>query len=147
MFCVVVIDGMGGGIGAQLVEKIRKEFGNQVEIVALGINSSATERMMRAGADRAATGENAIRVSVNLGDCVLGPIGIVIPNALMGEVTPDIARAVFESRGYKVLIPIVQTHFTLVGVEPKPLGSLISEAVQELGKRMGKTRESSPPST
>lgn len=141
MPCVVVIDGMGGGIGAQLVERIRKEFGGQVEIIALGINSSATERMMRAGADRAATGENAIRVSIHLGDYILGPIGIIIPNALMGEVTTAIAQAVFDARGCKLLIPIVQAHFILVGVEPKPLGTLITEAVQALKNLLDETQK------
>ncbi|MBI4758760.1 MAG: DUF3842 family protein, partial [Chloroflexi bacterium] len=91
---IAVIDGMGGGIGAQIVSQLRQELSVEVEILALGTNAIATDKMMRAKASRGATGENAIRVSVNLADAILAPIGVVIPNSMMGEITPGIAEAV-----------------------------------------------------
>ena len=89
---IAVIDGMGGGIGVQIVTQIRQELPLDVETLALGSNAVATDRMMQARANRGASGENAIRVSVNLADFVLGPIGIVIPNSMMGEITPQLPR-------------------------------------------------------
>ena len=98
---IAVIDGVGGGIGAQIVERLRKEDLSGVSIVALGTNAVATQKMVNAGADQGASGENAIRVSINLADYIIGPIGIVLPNAMMGEITPAVAEAVFNSRGKK----------------------------------------------
>jgi len=99
---IVVIDGLGGGIGTQIVTQIRKELPLDVEIIALGTNAIATDKMMRARANRGASGENAIRVSINLADFILAPIGVVIPNSMLGEVTPAIAAAVAGARGRKL---------------------------------------------
>ena len=87
---VAVIDGMGGGIGAQIVTQLRQELPLDVEILALGTNAVATDRMMKARASRGASGENAIRVSIGQADFILAPIAVVVPNSLMGEVTPII---------------------------------------------------------
>ena len=133
---VVVVDGLGGGLGAQIVSLLRETLKTDVEIIALGTNSAATERMLRAGADRGATGENAIRVSVGLGDFILGPIGIAVPNSMLGEVSPDIARAVAEARGERILIPLSQPHFHLAGIEPRPLGRLVEDAVSRVAERL-----------
>jgi len=127
---IVVIDGMGGGLGSQLVAKARELLGDTVEIIALATNSTAAERMLRSGADRAASGENAIRVSASLGDVVMGPIGIALPNSMLGEITPAIAEAVTSARGRLLLVPVQQSHFTLVGVEKAPMGTLIIQAVE-----------------
>jgi hypothetical protein len=132
---IAVIDGMGGGIGAQITGQLKQELGNRAEIIALGTNASATDRMVRAGADRGASGENAIRVSAASADIILGPIGIVIPDAMMGEVTAAIAQTVFSSKAEKFLIPITQQHFTIVGFETKPIGMLISQTVQMVKER------------
>ncbi|MBU0926780.1 MAG: DUF3842 family protein [Spirochaetes bacterium] len=134
---IVVVDGMGGGIGAQLVSKARELVGDAADIVALGTNSCATERMLKAGADRGASGENAIRVSVALGDVVLGPIGIIAPDSMMGEITPSVASAVLGARGRLVLVPVAQTHFILVGVERVPMAALISAAAAEAARQIG----------
>ena len=133
---IAVIDGMGGGIGAQIVAQLRQEIKNDAEIIALGTNAAATDRMVRAGADRGASGENAIRVSASAADIILGPIGIVIPDAMMGEVTGVIAQAVFSSKAEKFLIPLVQQHFTIIGCESKPMAGLIAQAAQAVKERI-----------
>ncbi|MDR1507501.1 MAG: DUF3842 family protein [Treponema sp.] len=135
---VVVIDGMGGGIGAQLIGKIRETLDPGIEVIALGTNAAATERMMKAGAQKGATGENAIKVSVSLGDFVLGPVGIVIGNSMLGEITPDTAAAVLAAPGVHILLPLQQEHFHLVGLEPLPLAKIVERAVGLLGELMEK---------
>jgi len=127
---IAVIDGMGGGIGAQIVTQLRQELSLEVEIIALGTNAVATEKMMRARANRGASGENAIRVSIGGADFILAPIGVVVPNSLMGEITPEIATAVANARGRKLLLPINQPHFEIVGIEWKALTKQISAAIE-----------------
>ncbi len=126
---IAVIDGMGGGIGAQIVTQVRQELPLDIEIIALGANAIATQKMMQARASRGASGENAIRVSVNEADFILAPIGVVIPNSMMGEITPAIAVAVAGARGRKLLLPINQPHFELVGIEWQALTKQISAAI------------------
>ncbi|MHB1417023.1 MAG: DUF3842 family protein [Chloroflexota bacterium] len=133
---IAVIDGMGGGIGAQIVHQLRQELSLEVEIIALGTSAIATEKMMRARASRGATGENAIRVSINLADVVLGPIGVVIPDSMMGEVTAGIAQSVASARGLKLLLPISQPHLEIVGIESRPLTKQISAAIQIIKERL-----------
>jgi hypothetical protein len=137
---VVIIDGMGGGIGVQLITKLKSGEFFDGEIIALGTNATATERMVKAGAHRGATGENAVKVSVSLGDFILGPIGIVIPNGLMGEITPAMAEAVLRAPGERILIPLQQDHFYLAGLEVRPLAKLVEEAVDRLEAVLNKTR-------
>jgi len=126
---IAVIDGMGGGIGAQIVTQLRQELSLEVEILALGTNAVATEKMMKARANRGASGENAIRVSIGRADFILAPIGVVIPNSMMGEVTPGIAEAIASAPGRKLLLPINQPHFEIVGIEWKALTKQISAAI------------------
>lgn len=130
---VAVIDGMGGGIGCQLVERLRVHL-PQLTVIALGTNAVAAQRMVEAGAERGASGENAIRVSVATADVVVGPLGIVLANALMGEITPAMAEAIVGCRARKYLLPVAQQHVTLVGTTPKPLGELLTEAVEAITK-------------
>jgi hypothetical protein len=127
---VAVIDGMGGGIGAQIVTQLRQELPLEVEILALGTNAVATQKMMQARANRGASGENAIQVSVGQADYILAPIGVVVPNSLMGEVTPAIAEAVAGASARKLLLPINQPHFEIVGIEWKALTKQISAAIE-----------------
>ncbi len=134
---IAVIDGMGGGIGAQVVTQLRQELSLEVEILALGANAIATDKMMRARANRGATGENAIRVSINRADFILAPIGVVVPNSLMGEITPGIATAVAGARGHKLLLPINQPHFEIVGIEWKALTKQISAAIEVIQQALG----------
>ncbi len=127
---IAVIDGMGGGIGAQIVTQLRQELPLEVEILALGTNAIATQKMMRARANRGASGENAVRISIGQADFILAPIGVVVPNSLMGEVTPVIAEAIAGAPGRKLLLPINQPHFEIVGIEWKALTKQISAAIE-----------------
>ncbi len=129
---VAVIDGLGGGIGSQLVSQLKAVLLPGSEVIALGTNSAATEAMIRAGANRGATGENAIRVMVAQADVILGPLGIIIPDAMMGEITVAMAEAVVASPAKKLLLPVTQPHVVLVGITSQPLGGLIRIAVQRL---------------
>ena len=134
---IVVIDGMGGGIGAQLIARMKESLGAETEIIALGANSAATERMIKAGAAKGATGENAVRVSAKLGDFILGPIGIVIPNSMLGEITPAMAEAILAAPGERILLPVKNDHFTLPGLEPMPLAKAIDLSIGVLTERLG----------
>lgn len=127
---IAVIDGQGGGMGKAIVEKFRKEFENKIEIVALGTNSSATSLMLRAGANEGATGENAIVYNAGKVDLILGPIGIICANSLLGELTPRMAEAIAESPAKKVLIPLNRCNIIVAGIENKPLPHYIDDAVE-----------------
>ena len=129
---VFVVDGLGGGIGAQIVARIRKEIRAEVVLVALATNAVAAQRMVDAGADRGASGENAFRVSITQADFLLGPIGVVLSNAMMGEITPSMAEAVLASRAKKILLPLAQSHVSIVGLAQRNIGELIDEAVTVL---------------
>jgi hypothetical protein len=132
---VIIIDGMGGGIGVQLIGRL-KELVDDIDIVALGTNAVATERMMKAGAHRGATGENAIRVSVAQGDFILGPIGIVIINSMLGEITSGMAEAILKAPGQRILLPLQQDHFYLAGLEQVPLAKMTDKAVEIFKERL-----------
>ncbi|MDR1031257.1 MAG: DUF3842 family protein [Treponema sp.] len=134
-YTVIIVDGMGGGIGVQLIGRL-KELVDDIEIVALGTNAVATERMMKAGAHRGATGENAIRVSVAHGDFILGPIGIVIINSMMGEITSGMAEAILKAPGQRILLPLQQDHFYLAGLEQVPLAKMTDKAVEIFKDRL-----------
>ena len=125
---VLVIDGMGGGIGAQLVSQLSGQVAAGVEVICVGANAWATQAMVKAGASRGATGENAIKVMSRSADIIAGPIGIVIPNALMGEITSAMAEAVAASAARQVLVPVNQGHFEIVGMENRPLVANIRDA-------------------
>ena len=133
---IAVIDGMGGGIGEQIVTQLRQELPAEVQIVALGANAIATQKMMQARANRGASGENAICVSIDIADFILAPIGVVIPNSMMGEITPTIATAVSGARARKLLLPINQPHFEVVGIEWKPLTKQISAAIEIISQAL-----------
>ena len=110
-----------------LIERIRK-LQVQAEITAVGTNSVATAAMLKAGADFGATGENPAVVACRDADLILGPIGIVLADALLGEVTAAMAAAVSRSRAHKILIPLNRCGHTLVGVQELPLGAYIDQA-------------------
>ena len=141
---IAVIDGLGGGIGCQLCARIRQAFGQRVEILALGTNSTATEKMIKAGADRGASGENVMQVSISLAQFILGPIGIVLPDSLMGEIKPTMAQSIMRASGKKILLPVSQPHFALAGVSPVPLSKLIEEAVNLLVSELDESLANKP---
>ena len=132
MITAAVIDGMGGGIGAEIITQIRKVFADRVYILALGTNSNATERMIQAKANKGATGENAIRISIRNADYIIGPVGIAFPNSMMGEITPAIAEIISLAGGKKLLIPVSQPHYEIIGIGEKTLSEMITEAVGKL---------------
>ena len=128
---ILVIDGQGGGLGRQLVAAVKKAV-PQAVVTAIGTNSAATSAMLKAGADRAATGENAVVVNCRNADIIVGPIGIVIADALLGEITPAMATAVCQSSATRVLIPVNHCENYIVGVPDQPIGSLVAAAVQKV---------------
>jgi hypothetical protein len=132
---VKVIDGMGGGICVQLNCK-HKELEADIDIIALGTNSTATEKMLRAGANRGATGENAIKLNARNADFIMGPMGIVITGGLMGEISSPMAEAVMYSPALRILIPLQDHHFHLVGQEAQPLAKLVEKAFAWLKERL-----------
>ncbi len=130
---IVVIDGQGGRLGAQLVEKL-KAAALAAEVTAVGTNSVATAAMLKAGADTGATGENPVLVNCRSASAILGPVGILSADALHGEVTPAMAVAVGQSPAVKILLPQSQSrcnHY-VVGVETLSQAELVSKAVQQL---------------
>lgn len=128
---VLVIDGQGGGLGRQLVAAIAAAC-PEAELLAVGTNSLAASSMLKAGARRAATGENAVVVNCRTADVIVGPIGIVIADALMGEITPKMAMAVCQSNAKRVLVPINHCDNYVVGVPEQPIAQLVQAAAQKV---------------
>jgi hypothetical protein len=136
---VMVMDGQGGGIGSAVIKGLTELDMQGLEILALGTNSAATSRMMKAGANRGATGENAIVQTSRKADVIIGPLAILMPNAMMGEVSPAMAEAVCSSEAEKILIPLTQEKVILLGVRGEPLPHLVEKVVatvQELMKHV-----------
>lgn len=129
---IAVIDGQGGGIGKYIIERLRKEIPEEAEILALGTNALAAGAMLKAGANEAASGENAICFNTERVNIIVGPLGIVIANAMLGEITPKIAEAVASSRSFKVLLPITRDDIVLAGYSTEPLPHLIADAVNKI---------------
>ena len=127
---IMVMDGQGGGIGSTIIKGLRGTLSEELEILAFGTNSIATSRMMKAGANRGATGENAIVQTSPKVDVIIGPLAILMPNAMMGEVTRGMAEAVCSSEAEKILIPLTQERVKLVGVSGEPLPHLVDKVVQ-----------------
>ena len=128
---VLVIDGQGGGLGRQLVAAIAAAC-PEAELTAVGTNSLAANAMLKAGAARAATGENAVVVNCRHADVIVGPIGIVIADALLGEITPAMAAAVCQSGAKRVLVPVNHCENYVVGVPEQPVSQLVSAAAQKV---------------
>lgn len=127
---ILVIDGQGGGLGRQLVAAIRKELPD-AELTAVGTNSAATEAMRKAGAERAATGENAVLVACRRADAIVGPVGIVIADALLGEITPAMACAVGQSAARRILIPTNRCGSRVVGAHGG-MSAMLQEVIDAL---------------
>lgn len=133
---ILVIDAQGGGIGKQTVMAIKANFAN-VKITAVGTNSAATSAMLKAGADQAATGENAVIVCCRKADIIVGPIGIVIADALLGEITPAMALAVGQSSAKRILIPINHCDNMIAGVQDLNVGRLIQNVIEQIRTIIG----------
>ena len=130
---ILVIDAQGGGIGKQVVAAIKQNM-PEMEITAVGTNSAATTAMLKAGADHAATGENAVIVGCRRADVIVGPVGIVIADSLYGEITPAMALAVGQSNARRLLIPVNHCYNFIVGVSDLALGKLIEGVKSEIRK-------------
>lgn len=128
---VLVIDGQGGGLGRQLVAAISAACPD-AELTAVGANSLAASAMLKAGAARAATGENAVLVNARRADVIVGPLGIVIADALLGEITPAMAAAVGQADAKRILIPVNHCDNYVVGIADVPVGTLVQSAAQKV---------------
>ena len=135
MSTVAVIDGQGGGIGKHIIKKLCQILPGGVEILALGTNAIATEAMMKAGANRGASGENAIIVNVSKVDYIVGTVGIITANAMLGELTPKMAEAIATSPAEKILLPLNMENIGVVGVSKEPLPHLIDKLVAQIIKK------------
>lgn len=127
---ILVIDGQGGRLGQKLVECLRESF-PKVDIMAVGTNSSAAQSMLKAGASRAATGENAVIVACRSADFIIGPLGIVVADSLLGEISPAMANAVAASRAYRILIPMNLCDTYVAGVSGSST-AIINDAVSHI---------------
>ena len=129
---VLVVDGQGGRLGSQLVKEIVQRFPEH-DLLAVGTNSMATERMLKAGAARAATGENAVAVACRRADVIVGPVGMVIADALLGEVTPVMAETVGRSGAVRILLPSDKCDTLIAGIVGQGMSALIADAMDKLG--------------
>ncbi len=130
---ILVIDAQGGGMGRQIVAAVKQAF-PQDEITAVGTNSVATTAMLKAGADHAATGENAVIVGCRKADIIIGPVGIVIADALYGEITPAMALAVGQSGAKRILVPTNLCGNIIVGVADWSLAHLVADVTEEIAR-------------
>ncbi|MBQ1771621.1 MAG: DUF3842 family protein [Clostridia bacterium] len=128
---VVVIDGQGGRLGRLLIESILKD-NLSCELYAIGTNSIATGSMLKAGAVHGATGENPVIVAARDADVIIGPVGIISADSLLGEITPKIAVAIGQSPAIKLLIPLGQCNNQVIGVQDMSMSDLVRSAVERL---------------
>lgn len=131
MLRVAVIDGQGGGIGSTVIKKMKEQYRESIDVWALGTNAIATSQMMKAGANRGATGESAICHCLPQVNVVVGPVSILVAHAMMGELTPAAASAVGASTALKLLLPLTQEPVTVVGAIREPLPHLVDRLLQE----------------
>jgi len=129
---ICVIDGQGGGIGSAVIRRIKEVFAEEAEVWALGTNAIATAQMMKAHANKGATGENAICHCVKRVDLIIGPIGICLAQALMGEVTPRMAATIAGADAPKILLPFSQEKVEVVGLVSEPLPHLIEKIIERI---------------
>jgi len=132
---IVIIDGQGGRMGRSVIEQLKKSYPD-LELYAIGTNSIATSAMMKAGAALGATGENPAIVNAQDADIIIGPIGIVMANSLLGEITPAMATAIGSSKAYKILIPVNRCNHFIVGCQNNTLTDYISMVCEEVGKEV-----------
>ena len=125
---ILVIDGQGGQLGGQIIKSIKGNFPN-IDITAVGTNATATATMLKAGANQAATGENPVVVASRKADVIIGPIGIVIADAMLGEITPKMAVAVGQSNATRVLLPVNKCDNLVAGVADTTMSVIIEDAI------------------
>ena len=129
---IAVIDGQGGGIGSAVIKRLRETFTEEVEIIGLGTNAMATGAMLKAGANKGASGENAIVQTVRFVDIIIGTTGIVLANSMMGELTPEMAEAIASSPGLKLLLPLRIPEIEIIGAPKEPFPHLVDQLIQRI---------------
>jgi hypothetical protein len=141
VFKIAVVDGQGGGIGSLIVKRLRDEFGDDIEILALGTNAAATSAMIKSRSNKGATGENAIVWNAGRVNMIIGPLSVVLPNAMLGELTQKMVEAIISSDAKKVLLPLNQERIDIVGVVKEPLPHMIEKTVEIVRQQIGKENE------
>jgi len=129
---IAVIDGQGGGIGSAIIKRLRENLAEEVEIIALGTNAMATGAMLKAGANKGASGENAIVQTVKNVDIIIGVTGIVLANSMMGELTPKMAEAIALSPATKCLLPLKIPEVEIIGAPKEPLPHLVDQLIKRI---------------
>jgi NADP-dependent 3-hydroxy acid dehydrogenase YdfG len=129
---VAVIDGQGGGIGSAIIKRLREVLGEEVEVIGLGTNAMATGALLKAGANKGASGENAIVQSVKRVDIIVGTMGVVMANSMMGELTPKMAEAIASSPGIKCLLPLKMKEVEIIGTPKEPLPHLVDQLIKRI---------------
>ena len=132
---VMIVDGQGGGVGKALTAGLKKSL-PQIQIIAVGTNSIATSAMKKAGADIAATGENAVRVNARRADIIAGPLGIIAADSLYGEISAEMANAIAASNALKVLVPFSNCQISVAGCGGKSSAELIADALQIISEKV-----------
>lgn len=128
---IAIIDGQGGGLGKRIIEVLRTKLNDEYEIIALGTNSTATSNMIKAGAKTGATGENAIKVTSQKVDFIVGPLAIILANSMMGEITASMAEAIASSPAKRILLPLNRCNTQIVGTSNVKLNDLINKIIDE----------------
>ncbi len=129
---IAVIDGQGGGIGSTIIKRLRETFAEEVEIIGLGTNAMATGAMLKAGANKGASGENAIVQTVKSVDIIVGTTGILLANSMMGELTPKMAEAIASSPALKLLLPLKIPEVEIIGAPKEPLPHLVDQLIRRI---------------
>ena len=129
---ICVIDGQGGGIGSSVIKKLKEEFLNKIEIIAIGTNSIATAAMLKAKANKGATGENSIKVILKDVDIIIGPISIILADSMLGELTPNMAAYISSCPAKKIFLPFTQEDIEIIGLTSGPLPHMIEKLITRL---------------
>ena len=127
-----MIDGQGGGIGSAIIKRLREVFGEEIEVIGLGTNAMATGAMLKAGANKGASGEAAIVQTVKKVDIVVGTMAIILANSMMGELTPRMAEGIASSDAIKCLLPLKMAEVEIVGAPKEPLPHLIDQLIKRV---------------
>jgi len=133
---IAVIDGQGGGIGSVIIKRLRENLGEEVEVIGLGTNAMATGAMLKAGANKGASGENAIVQTVRTAQIIIGAMGIVLANSMMGELTPRMAEAIASSPATKYLLPLKTSDLEIIGAPKEPLPHLVDQLIKRIQEIM-----------
>lgn len=131
---ICVVDGQGGKIGSVIIARLRERLREEVEIIALGTNSAATQNMMKARANKGASGENAMKTTLPKADIVIGTINILMANSMLGEFTPVMAQAVADTEAVKYILPVTQSNLVVIGTQTISIPQMIDILVQEVAK-------------